>query len=79
MRIILIGDGRKKLGFDEDDYEQLKKSSATLVFGQMNEPPEHVFLWHYPTDCADSFRDSEESENRDIQGLSKYFRLTQAV
>jgi F-type H+-transporting ATPase subunit beta len=49
------------------DYEQLKKSQATLVFGQMNEPPGARFSVALSgLTVAESFRDSEESENRDI-------------
>ena len=27
------------------DQEELQKSQATLVYGQMNEPPGHVLQW----------------------------------
>lgn len=62
------------------DYEQLKKSQATLVFGQMNEPPGARFSVALSgLTVAESFRDSEESENRDILlFIDNIFRFTQA-
>ncbi|HOO18633.1 MAG TPA: F0F1 ATP synthase subunit beta [Paludibacteraceae bacterium] len=62
------------------DYEQLKNSQATLVFGQMNEPPGARFSVALSgLTVAESFRDSEESENRDILlFIDNIFRFTQA-
>lgn len=62
------------------DYEQLKKSQATLVFGQMNEPPGARFSVALSgLTVAESFRDSEKSENRDILlFIDNIFRFTQA-
>jgi len=62
------------------DYEQLKNSQATLVFGQMNEPPGARFSVALSgLTVAESFRDSEESGNRDILlFIDNIFRFTQA-
>ncbi|WP_080904716.1 F0F1 ATP synthase subunit beta [Parabacteroides sp. Marseille-P3160] len=64
------------------DYEELKKSQATLVYGQMNEPPgarSSVALSGLTV--AESFRDSGASEgiSKDILFfIDNIFRFTQA-
>ena len=63
------------------DYEELAKSQATLVFGQMNEPPgarRSVALSGLTV--AESFRDGgAEGEKRDILFfIDNIFRFTQA-
>ena len=39
------------------DSEELQKSQATLVYGQMNRPPGAVHQWHCLSDCCRGFRD----------------------
>ena len=55
------------------DYEEMQKSQATLVYGQMNEPPgarSSVALSGLTV--AESFRDQKEGEgSRDILFLKK--------
>ena len=63
------------------DYEELQKSQATLVYGQMNEPPgarSSVALSGLTV--AESFRDQKEGEgSRDILFfIDNIFRFTQA-
>ncbi len=64
------------------DYEELKKSQATLVYGQMNEPPgarSSVALSGLTV--AESFRDAgrDTGEKRDILFfIDNIFRFTQA-
>ncbi len=64
------------------DYEELEKSQATLVYGQMNEPPgarSSVALSGLTV--AESFRDSgaETGEKKDILFfIDNIFRFTQA-
>jgi F-type H+-transporting ATPase subunit beta len=62
------------------DYAELEKSQATLVFGQMNEPPgarSSVALSGLTV--AESFRDSSGSGGRDILFfIDNIFRFTQA-
>lgn len=64
------------------DYEELKKSQVTLVFGQMNEPPgarQSVALSGLTV--AESFRDAATGEDgpRDILFfIDNIFRFTQA-
>ncbi|MBP8944821.1 MAG: F0F1 ATP synthase subunit beta [Paludibacteraceae bacterium] len=62
------------------DYEQLKNSQATLVFGQMNEPPGARFSVALSgLTVAESFRDSKEDGNKDILlFIDNIFRFTQA-
>ena len=62
------------------DQDQLKNSQATLVFGQMNEPPGARFSVALSgLTVAESFRDNEESENHDILlFIDNIFRFTQA-
>lgn len=62
------------------DYAELEKSQATLVFGQMNEPPgarSSVALSGLTV--AESFRDSGASKGKDILFfIDNIFRFTQA-
>ena len=63
------------------DYEEMQKSQATLVYGQMNEPPgarSSVALSGLTV--AESFRDQKEGEgSRDILFfIDTIFRFTQA-
>ena len=63
------------------DYEEMQKSQATLVYGQMNEPPgarSSVALSGLTV--AESFRDQKEGEgSRDILFfIDNIFRFTQA-
>lgn len=74
---------RMKLGewdLSKIDYEELEKSQATLVFGQMNEPPgarSSVALSGLT--IAEAFRDQSESVGHDILFfIDNIFRFTQA-
>jgi F-type H+-transporting ATPase subunit beta len=61
------------------DYEELKKSQATLVFGQMNEPPgarSSVALTGLTV--AESFRDSGSGSKDILFFIDNIFRFTQA-
>lgn len=62
------------------DYDEVAKSQATLVFGQMNEPPgarSSVALSGLTV--AESFRDASESGAKDILFfIDNIFRFTQA-
>jgi ATP synthase, F1 beta subunit len=62
------------------DYEEVAKSQATLIFGQMNEPPgarSSVALSGLT--IAESFRDSGDSAGQDILFfIDNIFRFTQA-
>lgn len=63
------------------DHEQLDKSQATLVFGQMNEPPgARATVALSGLTVAESFRDGdEESGGKDILFfVDNIFRFTQA-
>jgi F-type H+-transporting ATPase subunit beta len=63
------------------DREELKKSQATLVFGQMNEPPgARATVALSGLTVAESFRDGDEhGEGRDILFfVDNIFRFTQA-
>jgi F-type H+/Na+-transporting ATPase subunit beta len=63
------------------DHEALKESQATLVFGQMNEPPgARAAVALSGLSVAESFRDGdEESGGRDILFfVDNIFRFTQA-
>jgi F-type H+/Na+-transporting ATPase subunit beta len=64
------------------DHEQLKKSQATLVFGQMNEPPgARATVALSGLTVAESFRDGvgEEGSGKDILFfVDNIFRFTQA-
>ena len=66
---------------DKIDHEELEKSQATLVFGQMNEPPgARATVALSGLTVAESFRDGdEESGGKDILFLvDNIFRFTQA-
>lgn len=85
--VINYGDEFKKSmeegGWDlsKVDHEALKKSQATLVFGQMNEPPgARATVALSGLTVAESFRDGdEESGGRDILFfVDNIFRFTQA-
>ncbi|MFO7369815.1 MAG: F0F1 ATP synthase subunit beta [Bacteroidales bacterium] len=85
--VINYGDAFKKSmeegGWDLSlvDPEALKKSQATLVFGQMNEPPgARATVALSGLTVAESFRDGdEESGGRDILFfVDNIFRFTQA-
>ena len=63
------------------DHERLKESQATLVFGQMNEPPgARATVALSGLTVAESFRDGEgEGKGRDILFfVDNIFRFTQA-
>jgi F-type H+-transporting ATPase subunit beta len=63
------------------DYDQLKDSQATLVFGQMNEPPgARARVALSGLTMAEYFRDGEdEADGRDILFfIDNIFRFTQA-
>lgn len=63
------------------DYEELAKSQATLVFGQMNEPPgARATVALSALTVAESFRDGDgQGEGRDILlFIDNIFRFTQA-
>jgi len=66
---------------DKIDHEELEKSQATLVFGQMNEPPgARATVALSGLTVAETFRDGdEESGGRDILFfVDNIFRFTQA-
>lgn len=66
---------------DKVDYEELGKSQATLVFGQMNEPPgARARVALSGLSMAEYFRDGDgETEGRDIMFfIDNIFRFTQA-
>jgi len=66
---------------DKVDHEQLDQSQATLVFGQMNEPPgARATVALSGLTVAESFRDGDEqSGGRDILFfVDNIFRFTQA-
>ncbi len=83
--VIRYGDEFKKSmeegGWDlsKVDYNELAKSQATLVFGQMNEPPgarSSVALSGLT--IAESFRDSGEGGKDILFFIDNIFRVTQA-
>jgi len=66
---------------DKVDYEELGKSQATLVFGQMNEPPgARARVALSGLSMAEYFRDGDgETAGRDIMFfIDNIFRFTQA-
>ena len=66
---------------DKIDYNELEKSQATLVFGQMNEPPgARARVALSGLTMAEYFRDGDgETEGRDILFfIDNIFRFTQA-
>lgn len=62
------------------DYEEIKKSQISLVFGQMNEPPgARASVALSGLSIAESFRDSQEDGPKDILFfIDNIFRFTQA-
>ena len=61
------------------DYEEMQKSQATLVYGQMNEPPgarSSVALSGLTV--AESFRDQKEGSRDILFFIDNIFRFTQA-
>lgn len=62
------------------DYEELKKSQISLVFGQMNEPPgARASVALSGLTIAESFRDSQDGGPKDILFfIDNIFRFTQA-
>lgn len=67
---------------DKVNYDEMKKSQATLIFGQMNEPPgARASVALSGLTVAESFRDGdeEEGEGKDILFfIDNIFRFTQA-
>lgn len=61
------------------DMEKLKESQATLVFGQMNEPPgARLRVALSGLTVAESFRDSKEGGKEILFFIDNIFRFTQA-
>jgi len=61
------------------DYEELKKSQATLIFGQMNEPPgARASVALSGLTMAESFRDEDEGTKDILFFIDNIFRFTQA-
>ncbi len=61
------------------DYEELKKSQATLVFGQMNEPPgARASVALSGLTVAESFRDADGTGKDILFFIDNIFRFTQA-
>jgi F-type H+-transporting ATPase subunit beta len=61
------------------DYEELKKSQATLVFGQMNEPPgARASVALSGLTMAESFRDADGGSKDILFFIDNIFRFTQA-
>jgi len=61
------------------DYEELKNSQATLIFGQMNEPPgARASVALSGLTMAESFRDGEEGSKDILFFIDNIFRFTQA-
>lgn len=62
------------------DYKEVEKSQATLVYGQMNEPPgARSSIALSGLTVAESFRDQKEGGSRDILFfIDNIFRFTQA-
>ncbi|MDR2801736.1 MAG: F0F1 ATP synthase subunit beta [Prevotellaceae bacterium] len=83
--VIRYGEAFKK-GMDEGnwdlskiDYEELGKSQATLVFGQMNEPPgARASVALSGLTVAESFRDSGAGSKDILFFIDNIFRFTQA-
>ena len=70
-----------KWNFNAINYNNLKDSKATLVFGQMNEPPgSRLSVALSGLTIAEYFRDSEESigKNDILFFIDNVFRFTQA-
>lgn len=61
------------------DYDELEKSQATLVFGQMNEPPgARVSVALSGLTVAESFRDLDDGSKDILFFIDNIFRFTQA-
>jgi F-type H+-transporting ATPase subunit beta len=61
------------------DYEELKKSQATLIFGQMNEPPgARASVALTGLTIAESFRDTGGGSKDILFFIDNIFRFTQA-
>jgi F-type H+-transporting ATPase subunit beta len=61
------------------DYEELKKSQATLIFGQMNEPPgARASVALSGLTMAESFRDADGGSKDILFFIDNIFRFTQA-
>lgn len=61
------------------DYDELAKSQATLVFGQMNEPPgARVSVALSGLTVAESFRDLDDGSKDILFFIDNIFRFTQA-
>ena len=61
------------------DYDELKKSQATLIFGQMNEPPgARASVALAGLTMAESFRDVNDEANDILFFIDNIFRFTQA-
>ncbi|MDR3266777.1 MAG: F0F1 ATP synthase subunit beta [Tannerella sp.] len=61
------------------DYEELKKSQATLIFGQMNEPPgARASVALTGLTIAESFRDAGGGSKDILFFIDNIFRFTQA-
>jgi F-type H+-transporting ATPase subunit beta len=61
------------------DYEELAKSQATLVFGQMNEPPgARASVALSGLTIAESFRDADGGSKDILFFIDNIFRFTQA-
>lgn len=68
-----------KWDVDSVDMEQVHKSQATLVFGQMNEPPgARLRVALSGLTVAESFRDSSEGGKDILFFIDNIFRFTQA-
>jgi len=61
------------------DYDELRKSQATLIFGQMNEPPgARASVALAGLTMAESFRDANNESNDILFFIDNIFRFTQA-
>ncbi len=61
------------------DYEELKQSQATLIFGQMNEPPgARASVALSGLTMAESFRDADGGSKDILFFIDNIFRFTQA-
>ena len=61
------------------DYDELKQSQATLIFGQMNEPPgARASVALSGLTMAESFRDTNDEANDILFFIDNIFRFTQA-
>jgi len=61
------------------DYDELKKSQATLIFGQMNEPPgARASVALSGLTMAESFRDEDDGSKDILFFIDNIFRFVQA-